>query len=149
VFGAKLGKATASFGLTKRFWGKRKEGLTREQALDARPLPNLEAKASTGESGELVLEIKRRRDLMGRLLGFVIAAPLTKKVCLDEMGSFVWNLCDGQRSVREIASLLAQKYKLNRREAVISLTSFLRSLGKRGLMGFALMKENQDGNPTA
>lgn len=127
---------------------KRKLRLTREEALDARPLRNVGVKSSVGEEGELVLQIERRKDLFGKAMGFLLAAPLLKRVSLDEMGSFVWDLCDGERSVREIASLMGRQYRLNRREAVLSLTTFLRSLGKRGLIGFAVSKEENDGSAT-
>lgn len=143
-----LERAADSRGTLGRLLRRRKIGLTREEALEAHPVRNLEVQSSVDEEGELVLQIERRRDLFGKVLGFVVAAPLTKKVSLDDMGSFVWNLCDGKRSVREIASLLAGKYRLNRREAVLSLTTFLRSLGRKGLVGFAVIKENHHGSST-
>lgn len=133
--------------LASRVLRKQKVSLTREQALLARPIRNEAAKQTEGEEGEVVLEVQRRRDWFDRLLGFIVAAPLTKKLALDEMGGFVWRLCDGDRSVKEIASLLAQEYKLGRREATLSLSSFLSNLGKRGLIGFALIEEKQNGRP--
>ena len=141
------GKAGVGGALLKLF---RKGGpsVSREEALEARPMRNLSVKCSTGEEGEVTLEMDRRRDLSSRLLGLIVAAPLRKTVALDEMGSFVWNLCDGEHSVSEIASLLARKHKLNRREAILSLSTFLRDLGKRRLIGFAVSKEKQDVSTT-
>lgn len=86
------------------------------------------------------MEVPRRQDRVGKLLGSIFAVPLSKKVSLDEIGSFVWQLCDGEHTVRDMATLLAKKYKLNKREAIMSLSVFLRNLGKRGLIGFAIAK---------
>ncbi len=34
-----------------------------------------------------------------------------QQIHLDELGSFVWNLCDGKYSVREICEILQKKFK--------------------------------------
>ena len=34
-----------------------------------------------------------------------------QKIHLDELGSFVWNCCDGQRSIRQICTELESKFK--------------------------------------
>jgi len=141
-----LQKVSSPRSLLTRLLGKKRVDVTREQALEARPLRNLEVKQTSNEEGEAVLLLERRKDLTGRVVGFVIAAPLSRRLVLDEMGNFVWQQCDGDKSVREIASLLARRYKLNPREAIISLTTFLRTLGKRGLIGFAVVKENENGS---
>lgn len=114
--------------------------LTKAEALDAKPLRNMQVKSTT-EEGLVVLEVPRRRDWVGKLLGNIFAVPLSKKVSLDEIGSFVWQLCDGEHTVRDIGTSLAKEYKLNQREAIMSLSVFLRNLGKRGLIGFAVSKE--------
>lgn len=65
------------------------------------------------------------------------------KVELDEVGSFVWELCDGRRSVREMVACLAKKYKLSRKEAEASLTAFLRSLAGRNLVAIVILKREE------
>lgn len=137
-------QVSRGFGPLGGLLRKRRLRLSREEALDARPLRNATVKSSVSEEGELLLQMERRKDLFGKLMGFLVAAPLQKRVGLDEMGRFVWDLCDGKHSVREIASLLGRQYRLNRREAVLSLTTFLRTLGRRGLIGFAVRKEEND-----
>jgi hypothetical protein len=51
---------------------------------------------------------------------------------LDEVGSFVWNLCDGEHPVSALVEALVERYKLGKREAEVSLTTYLKQLGKRG-----------------
>jgi hypothetical protein len=62
--------------------------------------------------------------------------PLERKLDLDELGTFCWNLIDGERPVKDMAKALAEKYGLPAREAELSVAAFLRELGKRGIVGF-------------
>ena len=57
-----------------------------------------------------------------------------KIIALDEIGSFVWERCDGQHTVELISRELSQKYKMTRQEADMSLHGFLPELAERQLM---------------
>jgi hypothetical protein len=70
-------------------------------------------------------------------LGLRSKGSLTRSLQLDEMGSLTWTLLDGERSVQDLVEFVCQRYKLNRREAEVAMTGFLRELGKRGLIGFS------------
>ncbi len=59
----------------------------------------------------------------------------TKKLQLDAMGTAVWDLVDGNRSVRRIVRIFAETHRLENKEAEVSVTGFIRELGKRGLLG--------------
>lgn len=61
--------------------------------------------------------------------------PMIKRLELDEMGSFVWDRIDGERSVRRIAGEFAAHYGLQPREAELSVTAFIKTIGQRGLIG--------------
>ncbi|WP_319779731.1 PqqD family protein [Maridesulfovibrio sp.] len=63
-----------------------------------------------------------------------------KRLELDEMGTLVWDMIDGKNSVRKIASGFAKKYQVLPREAEVATASFLRDLGKRGLIAFSSPK---------
>lgn len=65
----------------------------------------------------------------------------TKKLQLDALGSSVWLLMDGERSVAEIITAFRETSTLTSQEAELSVTSFLRALGKRGLI---FMSQPQD-----
>lgn len=72
---------------------------------------------------------------MAKRLGVWDGRPLERKLELDELGTFCWNLIDGDRQVREMARILAERYGLPAREAELSVAAFLRELGKRGIIG--------------
>ena len=115
--------------------------LTREQAMQAWPVRNPALKVHVADDDAVTIELPRRKDWMGGVLGFLFSVPQAKPVQLDEVGSLVWNLCDGDHTVRDIVGALVDEYKLNRREVEVSLTEYLQTLAKRGMVGFAVPRE--------
>lgn len=118
----------------------------RNQSLSMRPVRNpfvrTEAAGGEGEGGGAVLVIPVEKARRGRLVAWILRRlsrrplPDGKRLELDEVGAFVWGLCDGTRTAREMIHDLAQRYHLNRRDAEASLVQFLRTLGQRNLVGF-------------
>jgi len=100
----------------------------RNPAITARKLDN----------GDAELTVPRREDWVGRLLAMLFYAPKERRVILEGIGAEVWELCDGQHAVSQMIAVLAKKYKLSQREAEVSLVEYLRTLGKRKLIAFAL-----------
>ena len=72
--------------------------------------------------------------MVRRLGGRPEEAPL-RKTELDEMGSMVWGLIDGDRTVHDIIREFSEHYQLHPKEAEVSVTQFIRMLGNRGLVG--------------
>ena len=93
----------------------------------------------------VALRIPRRQDRWARFLNRIATAPDHKQVVLDEIGSDVWELCDGGTSVETIVRALMKKYKLSRREVELSLSLYLKQLAKRGYLGLALAPDVPDG----
>ena len=90
------------------------------------------------ETGEVIIEyplIVRpwMAALAGRLGGG--QPKQTKKLQLDALGTSVWDLVDGKRSVRMIIQIFSKAHRLETKEAEVSVTSFIRQLGQRGLLG--------------
>ncbi len=59
----------------------------------------------------------------------------TKRLELDEMGSFVWKLIDGKKSVGTIITTFAEEYNVSNQEAETAVTTFIKTLGQRGFIG--------------
>jgi len=129
-------------------WPKRKklqknhlmsEPSTRSEAFAYCPVKNQEVLEERLEGGVMVLTypLVMRPWLAGvaQRLGLRSREPLTRRLQLDEMGSLTWSLLDGKRTVQDVVDFLSRRYKLNRREAEVATTGFLRELGKRGLIG--------------
>lgn len=59
---------------------------------------------------------------------------LSRKLQLDSLGSQVWLLLDGKKTVEEIITTFAATAAITTQEAEQSVTAFLRELGRRGLI---------------
>jgi hypothetical protein len=116
-------------------------GLSREQAMTAWPIRNPSLATQENDDGLISVQLPRRKDWMGGVLGFLFFVPEAKPVQLDEIGSFVWQRCDGDHTVNDIAVALSEEYKITRREAEVSLTQFLQNLAKRGMIAFAIPRD--------
>ena len=55
---------------------------------------------------------------------------LTKKLQLDNIGSRVWLMIDGSTDVKTIIKIIAPETGLSLQEAELSVTTFLRELGR-------------------
>ncbi len=117
------------------FGKKRQPSFTREQILNAIPLKNPSIEWEKDEQGQVVLTLKRRTDWKTRLLAVFFAVPNKRQIVLDEVGTLVWELCDGATSVKTITEQVRKRYKLNVKEAELSLGQFLKTLTQRGFIG--------------
>jgi hypothetical protein len=128
-----------------RWWpGRRRLRLTKGDVLGAHPVRNTLVAWEVNEHGEVVLQVPRRQDRLGRVLTRFFAAPDFKQIVLDEVGSEVWKLCTGQNNVDAIVRSLAKKYRLNRREVELSLSKYLQQLARRGLIGLSRVPIEED-----
>ncbi|MBW2427788.1 MAG: PqqD family protein [Deltaproteobacteria bacterium] len=124
----------------KVFRKKRRERhLSRAAALKSRPAKSLHITESRLETGEVLLEypltVRPWLAAVAKRLGGSREIVQIKKLQLDAMGTAVWDLVDGNRSVRRIVQIFAEVHRLENKEAEVSVTSFIRELGQRGLLG--------------
>jgi hypothetical protein len=108
----------------------------RKVVFTLRPVRNAAIEWETGAEGEALLKVPRRKDRIGRVVGFWFRIPETRAVQLDEVGTFVWSLCDGANTVEGIVQKTSRQYKMNRREVEVSVTTYLQMLAERNFIGF-------------
>ncbi len=117
---------------------RRTPKLSKQEALAARPVRMVEGEMKPGEGNSVgKLTVKVRQAAWAAWL-FRTQQGTTKTFEFDPMGMLVWDLCDGKTSVQQIIRKLAKRYKLSLREAEVSTRQFLRTLGRKGLIGFAV-----------
>lgn len=120
---------------------KKKESprqLTRTEALACIPHRSPAVAWRILENGELLLEWPLRirpffMTLAKRMSRGAGENP-TSKIQLDSLGCMVWNMVDGQKNVALIIEEFRSASGLSVQEAEISVTAFLRELGRRGLV---------------
>ena len=121
---------------------RRPKSLSRDQSLASVPLRNQAIEVERTDEGEVRLVVPLRQTWWAKLLARVLYVPTKRTVVLDEIGSYVWELCDGQRNVRQIIESLSKRYKLHRKEAEVSAVEFLRQLARKGFIGIAVLKSD-------
>lgn len=103
------------------------------------PVRNTEVKEAAMNDGLLRLSYPLAvKPWFGRLaekVGMWDKRPMIKEVELDEMGTFVWERIDGEHSVRNIAEAFVKEYGVQTREAELSVTAFIKTIGQRGIIG--------------
>ncbi len=122
--------------------GKRKGTTTIDRAklLSLKPKPSSNVKWEVYDTGEVAIIIERKyRGRLGEILATIFMQPKTRKIVLDEIGSYVWKLLDGKTSIREMIIKISEKFKMSKREAEVSLIAFLSDLEKRGAITVAAL----------
>ena len=113
--------------------------ISRFEALNCIPVKNLQARETRGETGLVLLcyPIEIRPWIAGwiRRFGGSSDSGRMRKLQLDELGTAVWDLLDGNRSVEQVIQRFTALQRLHPKEATVAVTLFLRELGKRGLIG--------------
>jgi hypothetical protein len=120
---------------------KKQMPLSRDEAFEARPVRNPALKWRINDDEFVEVIVPRRKDMFGRVMGFLFFVPESRPITLDEVGTAVWHLCDGDHTVQDIVKSLAKEYKLQKREVEVSLTEYLKTLGKKGMVGFLVPKD--------
>ncbi|OQA43145.1 MAG: Coenzyme PQQ synthesis protein D [Chloroflexi bacterium ADurb.Bin325] len=80
---------------------------------------------------------RRAHSVVSRLLDgeAVLVHPAQGKVrVLNSVGARIWELVDGQRSIEEIARLIAQEYEVGLSQAEADALAFCLDLSGRGLL---------------
>jgi hypothetical protein len=127
-------------GFLRQFVEGRKPNVSRAQVLGARPVrnPSVEWERYQPRDEErpevVLLRVPRRSDRFGNVVARVFKLPSHRKIELDEMGSDVWEMCDGSLSVDALTREVCARYHLNRRQGEASVTAYLRMLAERRLL---------------
>lgn len=114
--------------------------LSRQDVLNSKPVRNILIKWEADARGEVSIAIPQKDKLWVKIVSKIFMIPPRRVVVLDDVGSFVWVMCDSQNSIDDIIRSICKKYNLTRKEAETSLLMYLRQLGKRGMIGFAIPK---------
>lgn len=129
-------------GTVMAFFSKKKQApqITRAEALSGTPTKNPMVHCEVQENGTTLLSYPLAiRPIWTQLLEKYSKKEesITKKLELDAMGSEVWTLIDGTREVRDIILFFAKSHGISNHEAELSVSLFLRELGKRKIIAIA------------
>jgi len=119
------------------FFGTKAPMLDRETAMAGFPR-QLPAKRLEEKGGKLYVTIEFRRPRWQQLLG-------ADEVCertfgLDPYGREVFEDCNGKNSVNRIVNRFARNHRISIAEAEVAVSTFLKTLMSRGMIGIELEK---------
>jgi len=118
---------------------KKKSHLKKDEALLCIPEKNTSIEEIFLDSGDLLLSYPAMYKpffiKIQKIMRRNSKKTFRRKIQLDRLGVDVWSLLDGKKNVKTIIKDFARLHTLNYKEAEVSVTLFLRSLGEKGLIG--------------
>ena len=112
--------------------------------LHSRPARNEALHWEQNEDGEVQIEVTRQDTWKVRLLSKMFYIPKKRKITLDELGTEVWVLCDGNNTIAQMIEALSVRFQLNHKEVEVSLLNYLKTLGQKRFVGFLLDDPEQE-----
>ncbi len=100
--------------------------------LNSRPVRNDAAEVNTTEKGLTITVDNKRPWFLFPPISWILRIPKKRSFALDDLGLSVWEWCDGETSVENIAERFAEKNELTFHEARVMVGSYLRLLSRRG-----------------
>ena len=97
------------------------------------------------EEGLVVIAAPRFKGRLGKGLVEVLRRDQTYNLQLDEFGSFVWRLIDGERTLGEITDATIEHIDAEEETALHRLLMFLRALQNMGAVKVVIF-ENPEGD---
>ena len=88
---------------------KKKKEIISKNYLEKRPMRPTHIKWSTDENGIVTLDIENT-GFMNRRAQKLFRKPKVSHIHLDETGSFVWPLLDGEKNIIELGELVEKQF---------------------------------------
>lgn len=82
---------------------------TDENYLERKPIKNSAIGWKTENNGAVILEIENK-GIFNRIAQKLFKKPKISYVHLDEMGSFVWPLIDGEKDITELGKAVDERF---------------------------------------
>ncbi len=115
--------------------------VTWKKMLTAKPIKNQAAVFQKQDEKHIKVTVKKEKPkYLIPPLSWIIRPKLHKDIVLDEIGSWILNLCDGSRTVEDIIEGFSQQHKLTFHEARVSITGYMKLLVQRGILAIAVQK---------
>ena len=114
----------------------RRKKLSRRDMLGSAPCLNPAVRITELDTGGIMMVYEKAGGALLQGLRRMLAVPRTAELLLDGIGSRVVRQVDGVRTVQELIQYVAREYSLSRKEAEVSLLTYLDRLGRRNLVGF-------------
>ena len=106
-----------------------KKNIKDENYLERKPICKNGLNWSKDESGNVTLEMENK-GVANRIMQKLIKKPKTSYIHLDEMGSFVWPLMDGEKDILEIGKFVEEHFSEKANPLYERLSQYFKTLEK-------------------
>ena len=113
--------------------------------LEARPVRNAAACVTDTSEEAITIRVKRASPwYMAPPVSWIVPMRSERELVLDRMGTRIWRLCDGERTVETIVERFAEQHGLSFHEARVAVTNYLKLLVQRGALAIAVRDEEDE-----
>ena len=106
-----------------------KKNIKEENYLEKKPICKNGLNWSKDENGNVTLEMENK-GVANRIMQKLIKKPKTSYIHLDEMGSFVWPLMDGEKDILEIGKFVEEHFGEKANPLYERLSQYFKTLEK-------------------
>lgn len=106
-----------------------KKNINNENYLEKKPICKSGLNWSKDENGNVTLEMENK-GVANRIMQKLIKKPKTSYIHLDEMGSYIWPLMDGERDILEIGKFVEEHFGEKANPLYERLSQYFKTLEK-------------------
>jgi hypothetical protein len=106
-----------------------------ENFLDKIPVRKEGIEWSTDDQGKVTLQMENK-GIANRIAQKLLKKPKVSYIHLDENGSFIWPLLDGEKTVYEIGQLVEEHFGEKAHPLYERLSQYIKTLEKYGFAEF-------------
>ncbi len=107
----------------------KKKNINSENYLEKKPVCKDGLKWSKDENGNVTLQMENK-GVANRIMQKLIKKPKISYIHLDEMGSFIWPLMDGEKDILEIGKYVEEHFGEKAEPLYERLSQYFRTLEK-------------------
>ncbi|MBE6800547.1 MAG: PqqD family protein [Ruminococcaceae bacterium] len=107
----------------------KKDKVTNENYLEKKPICKDGLNWSKDENGNVTLEMENK-GVANRIMQKLIKKPKISYIHLDEMGSFIWPLMDGEKDILEIGKYVEEHFGEKANPLYERLSRYFKTLEK-------------------
>lgn len=112
-----------------------KKNIKEENYLEKKPICRNGLNWSKDENGNVTLEMENK-GVANRIMQKLIKKPKISYIHLDEMGSFIWPLMDGERDILEIGKLVEEHFGEKANPLYERLSQYFKTLEKYNFIAY-------------
>lgn len=116
-----------------------------QRMLLARPARNTAARSESDGEHAVTVHVKTKKPMyLVPPLSWIVPVRRERSLKLDRVGSHIWRLCDGERTVEAVVDDFASTYRLTFHEARVAVTGYMKMLIQRGALVIVLPERDME-----